>query len=319
MSTGEKCHVEHVHKDHEGNNLYFEITVYPLKDRRGEVTHIIHLLRDVSERRQAEEELREKVYQSERLTALGQLMAEITHEIRNPLMMIGGFAKQLLPPTDEGTKVKKLTIIIEQVKRLETLLADLREFFLPKTSAVESVNIRVVLEKVISLVKDECAKKHIEIEIMSQEEAFFVKGDQGKLEQVFLNVIKNAIESMEKGGQLSIGIALTGGRADITIEDAGCGIPEENMDKILECFFTTKSYGSGLGLCISKKYIDGLEGGYLSVESEEGKGTTVNIKLPLDPKHPDIEAESPLKSNQIAFKDRKINRELSYHHPPVAF
>jgi PAS domain S-box-containing protein len=281
VSTGNVFDTEHVHKDREGNNLYFEITSYPLKDVQGKVTRIIHLSRDVTDRRRAEEALKEKVTRAEHLAALGQLVVEITHEIKNPLMMIGGFAQQLLQPADEKTRAEKLTIITEQVERLEKLLAELREYYLPKAPTFEAVNVKGVLEGIYSLVKDECAKKNIRTEAIIDENDLIVSWDPSKLEQVFLNVIKNSIEAMENGGNLSIRAKLSGDKVEITIDDDGCGIPKEHIDKILECFFTTKSYGTGLGLCISKKFIDEHDGGSFSVESEEGKGTTVNINLPI--------------------------------------
>jgi signal transduction histidine kinase len=195
--------------------------------------------------------------------------------------MIGGFARQLFQPADEETKVKKLTIVIEQVERLEKLLADLREIYMPKAPTIEVVNIKRVLERVYSLVKDECAKKNIRTEVMIDEKGFLVSWDPSKLEQVFLNVIKNSIEAMGSGGNLSIRGKLSGDKVEISIDDDGCGIPKEHMDKVLDCFFTTKSYGTGLGLCISKKFIEEYDGSSLSVKSEEGKGTTVNVTLTL--------------------------------------
>jgi PAS domain S-box-containing protein len=281
VSTANFSNAEHVHKDRHGNNLYFEITSYPLKDVNGEVTRIIHLSRDVSERRRAEEDLKKKLTESEHLVALGQLVAEITHEIKNPLMMIGGFAQQLIQPVDEETKVKKLSIIIEQVARLEELIADLRKLYLSKALSNEPFKLKEVLDRVHSLVKDECLKKNIQAKLIIDENDLLVSGDPSKMEQVFLNVIKNSIEAMENGGNLSIEVKLSDERAEITICDDGCGIPKEHMDRILECFFTTKSYGTGLGLCISKKYIDEHEGSSISVDSEEGKGTTVKIGLPI--------------------------------------
>ena len=109
---------------------------------------------------------------------------------------------------------------------------------------------------------------------------------------------------MEKGGQLSIRVAVSGDRADISIEDEGCGIPEAHMDKILECFFTTKSYGSGLGLCISKKYIDEHDGSDLFIESDEGKGTTIKINLTAS-KLPEMRSRSlwNLKVDSVAWED----------------
>ena len=287
VSTGDLSHAEHVHKDRDGNDLYLEITSYPLKDANGQVGRIVHLSRDVTERRLGEEALKEKVTKSEHLATLGQLVAEITHEIKNPLMMIGGFARQLFQPADEKTRVEKLTIITEQVERLERLLADFREFYLPKPPSIEAVNIKGILEKIYLLVKDECEKKNIRTEFKLEQGPSLVRGDAGRLEQVFLNLLKNSIEAMENGGNLTVQTKLNGDKTDITIHDDGCGIPKEHMDKIMECFFTTKGYGTGLGLCISKKFIDEQEGGSLSFHSQEGKGTTVHVELPLYPGSPE--------------------------------
>jgi two-component system sporulation sensor kinase A len=281
VSTGIFSNAEHVHKDRHGNNLYFEITSYPLKDAHGEVSRIIHISRDVSERRRAEEVLKEKLTEAEHLAALGQLVAEITHEIKNPLMMIGGFAQQLIQPVNEDTKVKKLAIIIEQVERLEALIEDLRKLYLPKAPSYEPFKLKEVLDRVYALVKDECVKKNIQAKLIIEENDLLVSGDSSKMEQVFLNVVKNSIEAMENGGNLSIVVNSSDERAEITVTDDGCGIPREHIDKIMECFFTTKSYGTGLGLCISKKYIDEQKGSSISVQSEEGKGTTVKMGLPI--------------------------------------
>jgi PAS domain S-box-containing protein len=279
VSTGNLAHAEHVHKDHNGKTHYFEITAYPLKNFAGEVTRVVHISRDVTDRRLAEEALKEKLTRSEHLAAMGQLVAEIAHEIKNPLMMIGGFARQLLHTEEKKDRLKKLTIISEQSERLEKLLSELREYYVPRNNATETVDIREVLKKVYSLVKDQCEKKKIHTELFMDGNQLMVNGDPNKLEQVFLNVIKNSIEAMSTGGNLSVRAGVLKDKVEITIEDDGCGIPAEHMDKILDCFFTTKSYGTGLGLCLSKKYVDDHEGSFFRILSTEGKGTSVHVGL----------------------------------------
>ena len=135
-------HTEHVHRDHEGGNVYVEISAYPLRDADGEIDRIVHLSRDVTDRRRAEEALKERLTRSEHLADIGQLVAEIAHEIKNPLMMIGGFARQLFEPVDEETKVKKLTIITEQAQRLEKLLGELKEYYSPRDPGFEVVDVK---------------------------------------------------------------------------------------------------------------------------------------------------------------------------------
>jgi len=279
VSTGGTANAEHVHRDQDGNKIYFEITAYPLKNVAGDVTRIVHLSRNVTDRRRAEEALKEKLTRSEHLAAMGQVVAEITHEIKNPLMMIGGFTSQLLQNEDDENRKKKLSIITEQTERLENLLSDLREYYLPRNPSIEMVNVKEVLERVYSLVKQECENKKIHTALGIDGNNLMVNWDSNKLEQVFLNVIKNSIEAMTTGGNLSIQARTIEDMVEITIEDDGCGIPKKHMDNILECFFTTKSNGTGLGLCISKKYIEQHEGSSFYVQSTEGIGTSVQIGL----------------------------------------
>ena len=276
---GDISRTEHVHKDSEGNDVYFEIASYPVRDGSGDISRIVHLSRDVTDRRRAEEDLKQRVTRSEHLAALGQAVSEITHEIRNPLMMIGGLARQVLQTPNEETTLEKLSIITKQVARLEKLLTDLREYYLPKHPACETVNVRALLEKIYLLVKDECERRGVRSELTVDGTDLTVIWDPNKLEQVLLNVIKNSLEAMETRGNLLIDATSSGGKVEINVRDDGCGIPKKHMDKIMKCFFTTKSYGTGLGLCLSKKYIDEHQGSSFSLESEEGKGTTVKISL----------------------------------------
>lgn len=227
------------------------------------------------------QELREQVMQSERLAALGQMVAEITHEIKNPLMMIGGFAQQLMRETDDEKNLKKLHIITEEIRRLERLLADLKEFYQVRTIVSEPVDIKGLIEKVFSLVQEDCERHNIQTEVTLDERALTVSGDRGRLEQVFLNLVKNAIEAMESGGKISIQSRLSGGQVEIMVKDEGCGISEQDRDKVFAPFFTTKKHGTGLGLCISKRIIEDHGGSSFFLESEEGKGTTFKIRLPL--------------------------------------
>jgi two-component system sensor kinase FixL len=234
------------------------------------------IVRDMTETRV----LQERIMRSERLAALGQLVAEITHEIRNPLMMIGGFARQLIRAIDDTGHVKKLSIITEEVKRLENLLTDLRELYLTHIPASEAVDIKELLQGICSLVKDECERKKIQTELEIDERALLVAGDRDRLEQVFLNLVKNAIEAMGNGGTISIMTRPTGDQVEITVADEGNGIQEKDREKIFSPFFTTKSRGTGLGLCITKRIIDEHAGSSISVESEEGEGTTFTVRLP---------------------------------------
>lgn len=235
------------------------------------------IIRDLSETKA----LQEQVAQSERLAALGQLVAEITHEIKNPLIMIGGFARQLSRTIQDEKSQSKLKIITEEVQRLENLILELREVYRPQKLTFEKVNINTLLKEIFSLSKEDCKVADIKLQLETDEDPLFVEGDAGKLIQVFLNLVKNAMEAMEKGGSLTIRSRRSAGRVEISISDNGPGIQPKDRDKLFTPFFTTKRLGTGLGLSVSKKIIEEHPGGTLGLESEEGKGTTVRISLPL--------------------------------------
>lgn len=235
------------------------------------------IVRDLTETRA----LQERILQSERLAALGQLVAEISHEIKNPLMMIGGFARQLMRGAAKEENLKKLRIIESEVKRLEDLLSDLREFYLPKTITANVVNVNKLLQEIKALVKVDCDKKRIQSEWNLEKQPCLLRGHPDRLKQVFLNLVKNAIEAMADGGNLWIKTSLSDGLLVITVADDGDGIPEKVREKIFSPFFTTKEHGTGLGLSISKRIIEEYEGASFTVESEEGKGSIFKIGFPI--------------------------------------
>ncbi len=235
------------------------------------------IVRDLTETKK----LQEKILRSERLAALGQMVAEITHEIRNPLTMIGGFAQQLRRSIEDESSLQKLNIIAEEVDRLEHLLADIREFYQVRTIVSEPVDMSKLFEEIRSMVGEECEGKNIQMEIQLDERALVVSGEKGRLQQVFLNLVKNAMEAMDSGGVILIQSRLLGDEVEFVVADEGCGISEENRERIFAPFFTTKKQGTGLGLCISKRIVEDHGGSSFSFESEEGKGTTFKISLPV--------------------------------------
>jgi two-component system sensor kinase FixL len=235
------------------------------------------IVRDLTETKA----LQERIIKSERLAALGQVVAEISHEIKNPLMMIGGFARQVSGETDNEKAVAKLNIIVNEVARLENLLSELRDLYLPRTLDKQEMDINQLLLEVYELVKEDCRRKNIRVDLRKSGEKAMVKGDRGKLEQVLLNLAKNAIEAMVAGGNLLLSSLQKGNEVEISIADDGCGISEEHRDKIFSPFFTTKKKGTGLGLSVSKSIVEDHPGSFLTFETQEGKGTTFKVTMPL--------------------------------------
>jgi signal transduction histidine kinase len=143
------------------------------------------------------------------------------------------------------------------------------------------VDLKELLQDTYSMLKEDCEKKNIRTELDIDDKALMVTGDRSRLKQVFLNLFKNSMEAMEHGGILSVQTVLSGDHVEITVADEGCGIPEQDKEKIFSPFFTTKRHGTGLGLCISKRIVEEHAGSSLSMKSKEGKGTSFKIRLPV--------------------------------------
>ena len=235
------------------------------------------IVRDLTETKA----LQERINRAERLAALGQVVAEISHEIKNPLMMIGGFARQLAKDTRDDKSLTKLNIIVNEVQRLESLLVEMRDFYLPRAVELKEIDINALLKHVHDLIKEDCKKRGIRLEFTTDGEQVFVEGDRARLEQVLLNLAKNALEAMEQGGKISFASGLKQGTVEINIKDQGVGIPDDDKKKIFSPFYTTKKQGTGLGLSICKRIIEDHPGSSLSFTSEKGKGSTFVITMPV--------------------------------------
>lgn len=230
------------------------------------------LVRDLSDTRNLEDRLA----QNERLAALGQTVAEINHEIKNPLIMIGGFARQLLKKTTEEKDRAKLAIIVDEVTRLEHLLAGLKELYKPPQLNLAGISLNDLLEEVVALAHSYSGGKGVDIRLASTIDVE-VEVDREKIKQVLLNLVKNGIEATPPGGEIVISTRVQEKRVEVDVTDSGEGIPEEIKKRIFLPFFTTKEQGTGLGLCISKRIVEDHPGCSFKLDSEEGKGTVATI------------------------------------------
>lgn len=241
-------------------------------------TFFTALIRDLTETRQ----LQRQVAQSERLALLGRVVAEITHEIKNPLVMIGGWARRLQRTVREEEARRRLADIIGEVERLEHLLAELRNLYVPRKPVAEIIDARELLQEAFRLVKADCEEKGITIELVLDHPRPLIMGDREKLLQVLLNVIKNSMEALAPtGGSLLLKQATANGFTDLVVTDSGPGIPAELRDKIFTPFFTTKRHGTGIGLNVCKRIIQDHPGSSLTLESAEGRGTVVTLRFPV--------------------------------------
>lgn len=142
--------------------------------------------------------LKEQMAKAERLAALGQIVAEITHDIKNPLVIVGAYARQMMRTAPDEESRRKLNIIAEEVKRLEGLLGEINDYYLLKNLKLERFDMKVLIRETCSLVRQDCEEKNIQLECRTSRGAGWVEGDRGKWKQVFLNLLRNGMEALEK-------------------------------------------------------------------------------------------------------------------------
>lgn len=226
-----------------------------------------------------------KISESERLAMVGQLSANVAHELNNPLQGIITYASLALEKEtfDESSR-RNINKIVVQANRCRDIIRGLLDFSRHKSPDKTLCNINSLLQGCISLVENQAIFHNIEIVMDLDHSIPMVLVDPSQVERVFLNLIINAAEAMEGKGKLTIRTAMgsTAQSIEIDVQDTGPGIPPENIGKIFDPFFTTKEtgHGVGLGLAISYGIVEEHKG-KLTVESELGKGTTFMVDLPL--------------------------------------
>ncbi|MCT6831214.1 MULTISPECIES: PAS domain-containing protein [Bacillus amyloliquefaciens group] len=232
------------------------------------------ILRDISERKQTEE----LMLKSEKLSIVGQLAAGIAHEIRNPLTAIKGFL-QLMKPTMEENE-HYFEIVFSELSRIELILSELLMLAKPQQNAVkERVNLKKIISEVTALLETQANLKGIFIKTDYEHDSMYINGDQNQLKQVFINLIKNAVESMPDGGTVHIIMTEDEYSVNVTVKDEGDGIPENVLKRIGEPFLTTKEKGTGLGLMVTFNLIKNHQGA-IQVDSKPDRGTAFHITFP---------------------------------------
>lgn len=266
----------------------FLISSSPIFDISGKISGTVHIVRDVTEIKR----LREKVISAERMAALGEMAAKVAHEIRNPLLSIGGFARRLEKKL-EGELQENAKIIVTEVQRLEGILNDTLSFV--KTARISKlrVNMGELIDSVINLVEPVVYDRGNTIikDIEEHVDAFI---DYDRMKEALLNIVNNANQATEQGIIIIrlrtekritppdlFGFTKEERLVVIEVQDNGCGIKAEDLGRIFDPFFTTRPTGTGLGLSITKRIIE-EHGGWIEVESEYGRGTKFKIYLPRE-------------------------------------
>lgn len=226
------------------------------------------------------------------MLSLGKLSASCAHEINNPiqgLLTFGHLMKTILEEKDPSREDLDqfqgyLSLMCSELERCGNIVTGLLSFAREAPMEARDVDLNEALRSVITLTQHHMQLQDIQLTLELQPEILTIRGDINHLQQCFLNLIFNAIEAMPNGGRLVIssGLEREADRARVVIQDTGCGIPTESLDKIFDPFYTTKSEGKGTGLGLSIVYgIVKGHNGRIHVESEPGKGATITITFPV--------------------------------------
>ena len=224
----------------------------------------------------------------EKLSSLGRMAAGIAHEINNPLGGILLFSSNMSKKVPEGGPLEKgLKIIIRETQRCKNIIQGLLEFSRDEKPQKVSANINDVIKTALSVVANEFYLLHVTVECDLDQNIEKTFLDKNQIEQVFINLLLNALHAVEEHGQVTVRSALEPQRNTIMVEisDNGCGISAENLGKIFEPFYTSRSNGTGLGLSVSYGIIENHEGN-IRVSSKLGKGTRFTVEFPIQTENP---------------------------------
>ncbi len=267
------------------NDRILDIFGSPLRARSGDVLGVVLVLVDVTKM----EGFKEIAKRSERLAAMGELAANIAHEIRNPLGSIELFSSLLLKDLVEKKNRQRVMQVIASVKNMDSKISNLLYFAEPNPPRMESLFLHDIIEEIISFTEPIIDQADISLAVDLDDSEPLVSGDTEMLKQVFLNVILNALQAMPAGGRLSIKsrrVNATGEGSrnsffqEVIIVDTGPGIPADVASRIFDPFFSTKEGNTGLGLAIAHNIIS-LHRGYIHVKSKPQQGAEFTVALPV--------------------------------------
>jgi PAS domain S-box-containing protein len=264
-------------KHKRGDWINFESRCMPVKGENEKIEHIVIISRDISERKKAEEFL----IQSEKLSIVGELAAGVAHEIRNPLTTIKGFIQLY---KKQNSSIEFNDLLLSELERIETITTEMLSLGKPQAIQLKSTNLGELLEDTLDLLQPQAHMNGIQFNLNMENTTFQITCEKNQIKQVFLNILKNAMEAMNKGGEIFIDLRKCGETTCvISFQDQGSGIPEELLPRLGEPFYSLKEKGTGLGLMICHKIIKQHQG-HITYHSKLNEGTLVEILLPLEMK-----------------------------------
>ncbi|MFB7320015.1 ATP-binding protein [Bacillus safensis] len=267
----------------EGKKVWGDVHYKLYFDEQHQFTGGIGTVADITKQKLAKLELersnQQVQMQAQKLAVAGQIAAGIAHEVRNPLTSVNGFLQ--LMKTQYPERTDYFDIIFSEIKRIDFVLSELLVLAKPQSVHFQEVQLHGLLEQVITLLKTNAVLANIDLkQPFKKQDAGAILADANQMKQLFINLIKNAIEAMPEGGSIYISTEKVMNEWKITIQDEGKGMSEEDIQKIYDPFFSTKTEGTGLGLTICAAILKDHHG-RMDVVSELGKGTAFHIYLPV--------------------------------------
>jgi PAS domain S-box-containing protein len=258
-------------------NQWINISVDPIINKDGKMIGAVHIVSDITDRKRAEEQL----IQSEKLAGIGTLASGIAHEINNPLAGIMGYTELLLDDKENEKTRNYAEKILKEAEKTANIIKWLSRYTRQaKDDNILDLQLTQIIDDSLEALKH--TRKSYDIQIQKDyQEIPSIKGNKSELQQVFVNLMNNAVDAMPKGGRLDLSTAVKGEYVMVKVSDNGLGIPREKITRIFEPFFTTKEVGegTGLGLYVTSMIVK-KHHGIIDLESEVGKGTTFMLKFP---------------------------------------
>ncbi|MHB1420767.1 MAG: two-component system sensor histidine kinase NtrB, partial [Bacillota bacterium] len=276
---GVELNGKEVHHSPMNSDGVFVLTTTQIKDEFNDVIGAMAIFEDLTEQRKFEQE----VAKAERMAMVSEVAAGMAHEVRNPLTTVKGFLQLLNKQLHDKKDLEEyVQIALAELDRANGIISEFLSLTKPESVDMVDASINEILHQIITLVESQANLQGITINTQLDQQISNRRMDAGKIKQVFLNLIQNAMQAMPCGGKLNIQTSWDDhGKKIITeITDTGQGIPEEHLSKIFSPFFSTKVTGTGLGLTLSYRIIQN-HGGTIEVISKVGVGTTFIVKLSL--------------------------------------
>ncbi len=271
----------------DGRPLTVAVRIAPHRSR-GRNVGVVITLEDLTEVK----DLTEQLLRADKLSGLGELVAGVAHEVRNPLGVIKASVQMLEQEMDQGCQDAELThVMAQEIDRLDSVVNALLDFGRPSEAQFGPVDSARVLGEVVLLTKQFAKQQLVNVISEMPDGLPEIWADEDRLKQIFVNLISNAIQAMPGGGDLTINAAARDGYLRMLFTDTGTGIAPEEKERIFDPFHTTRAEGSGLGLSIVHRIVD-AHNGFITADSEPGKGATFTVGLPLARSRETAEAET---------------------------